>query len=109
MIDPISVIELSNTACSVAQKLTHVVKNLIEAPEEVLALSNETWNIQLVLKDWSEMCQNYSGRPDKYNGRNDVEGALKFQLHVKLGELNDLVTRCGKLSQWGRLMEYGST
>ena len=104
MIDPVSIIELVHTAGTVAGKLAQVVKSLVEAPEEILALSNETWNLQLVLESWSEKRRSStSQRVDK----SDIEQALFFQARVKLDDLSELVGRYGRLNQYGDSWNMG--
>ena len=107
MADPFSIISIAGTAASVAQKLSQLIKNLAEAPSEVLALSNELWNLQIVLEDWRETQRDLVGRHDEATGRKDVGGALLFQARVKLDELNSLVSQWGKLSQWGDAWNMG--
>ena len=107
MVDPFSIIQVTDTAASVAQKLGQIIENLAEAPNEVLALSNELWNLQIVLEDWREMQRDLVGRLTETTSRKDVGGALLFQARVKLDELNNLVSQWGKLSQWGDSWNMG--
>ena len=50
MADPFSIIAVTQTGLTVAQALTKLIQGLRSAPDELLALSNEVWNLKLVLE-----------------------------------------------------------
>ena len=105
--DPLSILQIAETAGSVARKLSQIIKNLREAPNEVLALSNELWNLQIILEDWRGIQQDLVGRLPESTSKKDVGGALLFQARIKLDELNNLVRQWGKLSQYGDSWNMG--
>ena len=107
MIDPFSVLEVADTAGSVSKKLTHIIKSLSEAPNELLSLSNELWNFQIVLEDWRQAQQDQSRGITEPAKEKDAGRALLFQARVKVDELNNLVNQWGKLSQWGDSWNMG--
>jgi hypothetical protein len=55
MVDPFSIISVRETGANVAAKVTQMIKDPASAPDELLALSNEFWNIKLVLDDLREL------------------------------------------------------
>lgn len=55
MADPFSIVAVTDTGMGVAKSLTKIIQNLRNAPSELLALSNEVWNLRLVLEDISEL------------------------------------------------------
>lgn len=74
-----------------AHKLIQIINSLAEAPNEILALSNELWNLRVVLGDWREIQQDTADSLAENSNAKDVQGALLFQVRVKLDELNNLM------------------
>ena len=104
MADPFSIVAVAQTGLSVAETLTKIIKGLQEAPSELLALSNEIWNLKLILEDASELRKD-SLRSDPGKGASlDV---LVYQARVKLDELNNMTTLWGKISPYGDTFSMG--
>ena len=99
MADPISILSACDIAAKAAGKATKLAKTLINAPDELLALSNELWNFNLVLECVRDLKKQSSDSRPSSNATN----ALLYQAQIKLEEANTL------LSQTGRLSEYGDT
>lgn len=104
MADPFSIIAVTATGLSVAQSLTNLIKDLGGAPDELLALSNEVWNLKLILDDVQEL-ERGSNRPSAR--KLDSINALVYQARIKLDILSSLITQWGKLSQWGDSFHIG--
>jgi hypothetical protein len=90
MADPFSIIAVTATGLSVAQSLTNLIKDLGGAPDELLALSNEVWNLKLVLDDIQEL-ERGSNRPSAR--KLDSINALVYQARIKLDILSSLTTQ----------------
>ncbi|KAK0512762.1 hypothetical protein JMJ35_004779 [Cladonia borealis] len=98
MADPFSIIAVTQTGLSVAQALTKLIQALRSAPDELLALSNEVWNLKLVLDDLQELESSHNA-PSAH--KLDVVHALVYQIRIKLDTLSSLTVQWGRLSQWG--------
>lgn len=104
MADPFSIIAVTETSFGVAKFLTNIVKDLREAPDELLALSNEAWNLKLVLDEVKEMERNLE-KPSA--SKPDAVQALIYQTRLKLDMLNTMVAQWGRLSPWGDSFNMG--
>ena len=100
MADPFSIIAVTETGLRVANTLTNIIKNLRNAPSELLALSNEIWNLKLVLEDVSELPRDALTSDTEKVATLDV---LIYQSKIKLDELSTLI------SQWGRVSQFGDS
>ena len=107
MIEPFSALEVENTASCLAQKLTQIIKDLAHAPEELLALSNELRNLQMVLQDCPASRTHIPAPNPASTIDRGPEDVLFFQVQVKLDEINGLVNRWGRLNPWGDLWSMG--
>ena len=94
MAEPFSIIAVAQTSLQVAQVLTKLVKKLRSAPNELLALSYEVWNLQLVLDNVREL--QVDTRLDKV----DAVNAFVYQTRIKLDDLNEMIKGWGRLSQY---------
>ena len=97
MADPFSIIAVTQTGLSVAQALTKLIQGLRSAPDELLALSNEVWNLKLVLDDVQELESSHNA-PSVH--KLDAVHALVYQIRIKLDTLSTLTAQWGRLSQW---------
>lgn len=98
MADPLAIVAATATAIKVAKKLTKFLRDIHDAPDELLALSNETWNLKLVLDDVQELKVNVDSLSSQ---KFDPLHALVHQARLKLDELNTMTAQWGALSQWG--------
>ena len=98
MADPLAIVAATDTAIKVAKKLTRCLRDIHDAPDELLALSNETWKPKLVLDDVQELKANVDSLS---SNRFDTLHALVHQARLKLDELNTMMAQWGALSQWG--------
>ncbi|MCJ1456758.1 hypothetical protein MMC28_007123 [Mycoblastus sanguinarius] len=104
MADPFSIIAVTASSLKVAQLLSKLIKELRGAPDELLALSNEVWNLKLVLDDVQEAERSSNGPTLR---KLDAINALVYQAQIKLDELSTMSTRWGRLSQWGDSFSMG--
>ena len=104
MADPFSIIAVTQTGLSVAQALTKLIQGLRSAPDELLALSNEVWNLKLVLDDVQELESSHNA-PSAH--KLDAVHALVYQIRIKLDTLSTLTAQWGRLSQWGDSFSIG--
>lgn len=104
MTDPISILSACDIAAKVATKTTKLVRDLAHAPDKLLALSNELWNIKLVLDGVREARQDASTCSFEKPTALD---ALLYQARIKLDDANATVSHMGKLSQWGDCFTVG--
>ena len=104
MAEPFSIIAVTQTGLSVAQALTKLVHGLRSAPDELLALSNEVWNLKLVLDEVQEL---ESSRNAPSAHKLDAMRALVYQIQIKLDTLSTLTAQWGRLSQWGDSFSIG--
>ncbi|MCJ1394668.1 hypothetical protein MMC18_007548 [Xylographa bjoerkii] len=107
MAAPFSIVAVCETGANVAQKLIQLVKDLVSAPDELLALSNELWNLQLVLDDALQSDRDNRALPMQNTDKSSVLSALIYQARIKLDELHNMIRRWGKLSQWGDSWNMG--
>ena len=104
MADPFSIIAVTQTGLTVAQALTKLIQGLRSAPDELLALSNEVWNLKLVLDDVQELESSHNV-PSAH--KLDAVHALVYQIRIKLDVLSSLIAQWGRLSQWGDAFSIG--
>lgn len=104
MADPISILSACDVAAKVAGKTTKLVKGLAAAPDELLALSNELWNLKLVLDNVRETEQE---APPAHSKQQTTINALLYQARIKLEEANTMVSHMGRLSAWGDSFTIG--
>ena len=104
MAEPLSIIGVAQTGLSVAQALTKLIQRLRSAPDELLALSNEVWNLKLVLDDVQELVSSHNA-PSAH--KLDAVHALVYQIQIKLDTLSTLTAQWGRLSKWGDSFSIG--
>ena len=104
MAEPFSIIAVTQTGVNVAQALTKLIRDLRSAPDELLALSNEVWNLKLVLDEVQEL---KSSRNAPNAHKLDAIHALVYQIQIKLDTLSTLTAQWGRLSQWGDSFSIG--
>ena len=104
MAEPFSIIAVTQTGLSVAQALTKLIHGLRSAPDELLALSNEVWNLKLVL-DEVQRLESSRNAPSAY--KLDAMHALVYQIQIKLDTLSTLTAQWGRVSQWGDSFSIG--
>ncbi len=104
MADPFSIIAVTQTGLSVAQALTQLIQGLRSAPDELLALSNEVWNLKLVLDDVQELESSHHA-PSAH--KVDAVNVLLYQIQIKLDLLSNLTAQWGRLTQWGDSFSIG--
>lgn len=104
MADPFSIVAVTETGLKVAQLLTNIIKDLRDAPDELLALSNEMWNLKLLLDDVQELERSSDERSA---GKLDAVKALVYQTRIKLDKLSTMTTQWGRLSPWGDSFNMG--
>lgn len=104
MADPFSIIAVTETGLRVAKTLTTLIQNLRNAPSELLALSNEIWNLRLVLEDVSDLPKDCFASD---SGKMATLDALIYQSRIKLDELSALINQWGRLSQFGDSFNMG--
>ena len=104
MADPFSIIAVTQTGLSVAQALTKLIQGLRSAPDELLALCNEVWNLKVVLDDVQELESRYNA-PSAH--KLDAVHALVYQIRIKLDALSSLTAQWGRLNQWGDSFSIG--
>lgn len=98
MADPFSIIAVTDIGLRTAETLTGFITRLRDAPEELLALSNEVWTLNIVLEDVQELERSPS---DARARKMDTTRALVYQARMKLDLLNTMTTQWGRLSPWG--------
>ena len=104
MADPFSIVGLAETGVHVAKQVTILVKDLDDAPDQLLALSNELWNLVFVLDGFREL----QSETTTSNGSNHPTlPTLLYQARVNLGRLNEMVSRWGRLSNYGDSWQSG--
>ena len=104
MADPCSIVSVTQTGLEVAQFLTKLIKDIKSAPDELLALSNEVWNLKLVLDDVQELERS----SDESSARKlDSVKALVYQAQIKLARLSTMTIQWGRLSPWGDSFNMG--
>ena len=103
MADPHSIVTVIDTSGKVATFLTKIVKDLWDAPDELLALSNEVWDVKLVLHDVQELERDTESQEEKASSVRH----LVFQISVKLEQLSTLASSWGKLSPFGDKWSMG--
>ena len=110
MADPISggcsIVEVTSISIRVAQKITQIIKEIIDAPEELLALSNEVWNFQYVL-DAVRAAQDEADAASLGIDHGSTLAPLLFQARVKLDQISNLTKRWGRLSAHGDSWQMG--
>ena len=95
MADPFAMIAVTQTGLSIAQALTKLIQGLRSAPDELLALPNEVWNLKLVLDDVQES-ESSQNAPSSH--KQDAVHALVYQIQTKLDTLSTLTAQWGKHS-----------
>ena len=98
MAEPLFIIGVAQTGLIVAQALTKLIQRLRSAPDELLALSNEVWNLKLVLDDVQELVSSHNA-PSVH--KLDAVHVLVYQIQFKLDTLSTLTAQWGRLSKWG--------
>ncbi|KAI9723558.1 MAG: hypothetical protein M1828_004154 [Chrysothrix sp. TS-e1954] len=94
MVDPISIGELSLACLGIAVKLGQLINQLRHAPDELLALSNETCDLRNVL----ETVRKTLATPHQY----EVVGVAPqlFLANIRFEELDRIVSRLGQMGSW---------
>ena len=103
MADPFSIVAVIGTGVKVATCLTKLVKDLHNAPDDLLALSNEVWNLKLVLHDVQELGK---GLEEQEKKASPIK-LLVFQISAKLDQLDSMTSSWGKLSPFGDKWSMG--
>ena len=104
MADPYGITAVCTTGFKVAQALHGLIVRLREAPNELLALSNEVCNLKFVLDSVQE-AMNDSAK----SGASQLSnvGPMLFQARVKLDSLDNLVSKWAKINAWGDSVHIG--
>ena len=104
MADPFPIISVAEIGVHVSRKITTLVAELDDAPNELLALSNEIWCLQLVLDGLRE----FQNDPKGLNALYDQEIlTLLCKTQITLGGLNKVATNWGRLSNYGDSWKMG--
>ena len=104
MADPVSLLSLAQLGLKTAKTITGLVKEIVDAPDELLALSNEVQDLQLVLEDvkrsrLDDINAHAQGRP--------ALPALLYEARLKLEQLTKISHRWGRLSNHGDSWQMG--
>jgi hypothetical protein len=106
MAEPLAIVAVIQTGLHVAKLLTKIVQDLRGAPDELLALSNEVWNLNLVLDDVQEL-EKTKTSDGASACKFDAVKALLYQARIKLDILSTMISQWGRLSPWGDLFHMG--
>ena len=104
MADPFGILAVCTTSFKVAQALHGLIVRVREAPNELLALSNEVCNRKFVLDSVAKAV-----RDEERSGASQLSqiGPMLFQARVKLDGLDKLISKWAKMDAWGDSVHIG--
>ena len=104
MADPFGITALAGTGLQLAIKLRQLIKQLRQAPDELLALSNEICDIKIVFDAVGNALS--TSVPLQENIKS-VEPHL-FLARIKLEEIDTVISRLGHLGSWNDAWHMGT-